>query len=344
MLWFLLFSGILACTKDEPMTDQGFGVERGKSFFILNEGAFGQGNSSVCLMEARLLQDCRIYEQASGGVPLGDVLNGGHIDQDFLYLVVNGSGRVVRLSLPGLEPQGSVEQLASPRHILPANADKAYVSDIYGGVIHILDLNAFVKTGEIPFPGWSEKMALAEGGVWVSNPELFGGPETQRIYKIDIVTDQITDSILVGRNPQDLVYRDGELFVLSAGSPGTADSAVLSRIRLSDKTLQESWNLPAAFYSKLAISPDGKKLAIQLDNVAVLDLETGELNSMDLLNQEIGVAYSIAFDERTTGKLWVTDAVDFISDGRAVQWDLESDQRSALLNVGISPNGVLFYP
>lgn len=341
LLLILFF--LASCSSEDPDMPIDPGLVKGTSFFVLNEGAFGQGNASICLMDGAVESNCSIYEDVNK-MPIGDVLQSGVIIKDHLYLVVNGSGRIVRLDLPELAINATLDQIASPRSLLPISAEKAYVSDIYGNVIHIVSLSDLSITGSIPFPGWSENMIKFGDQVWVTNPELFGGPQRNQIFIIDSNTDQIIDSVMTGRNPVDIEYNsDGEVWVLSSGNPIDMDSAQLVRIDPGTRTILARWKLPPAFSGKIALSSDNMHLAIMLDSIYLLDISNGDLELHNELSELIMVPYALGFSPGNSDQLWVSDARDFSSAGMVILWDLnegvELDRRSS----GINPNGFIFY-
>lgn len=318
------------------------GLERGKSVFILNEGAFSQGNASVCLAPDGENLECGIY-QKQVDMPLGDVLNSGLLTDDAIYFIVNGSGRVVKCDLSDLSVESSQDLISSPRNLLLINESKAYLSELYGNKVAVLDPHTLDVLNEIEFPGWSEEMVYQASYVWVTNPELYGGPITDHVYIIDPASDRIVDSVKFSRNPTAIESdMEGNLWVLCAGSPIDGDSARLFKYDPDTRDVLDFWSLPASFTAKLAISAATGEVAFVLDKLYMLEAGGTVISEMAQLNELVSAPYGLEFDPTGTS-LWITDAVDFSSQGKVYKWNMVQMTLDAEFNAGINPNGVLFY-
>src|SRR5688572_10749977 len=138
-----------ACVKDKPVVADGGDVNiSGPRIFILNEGNFGTGNSSLSLYDEKtgdLVED--IYKEVNTE-NLGDVLQSMALSDRKYYLVVNHSGKIVVCDKQ-LKKLAQITGLASPRYFLAIDRNKAYVSDYLANKIHILDLRSNVVSGSI---------------------------------------------------------------------------------------------------------------------------------------------------------------------------------------------------
>lgn len=340
-IYCLAFIWLGACTKDSDMDKNALGIDS-DSYFVLNEGGFGNGNASLCLMDARLTTQCDVYAEQTG-MPLGDVLQSGAIEDDALYLVVNGSGRVVKMSLPEMEELGVLEGLSSPRYFKKVSDSKGYVSDLFARAIHIVDIDNMTKTGSLPFPGWSEEMEYVDDELWVSNPELFGGSRREFVYVVSVGADRIVDSVRIGRDPVALgLDGNDDLWAIAKGNPTDADPARLVRIDRAARSVVDSFELTSAYSTKLAVDRSSNTLAFFLDKIYVLDVETRAMS--DFAFGDVGVTspYGIEFDPRHAGSLWISDAGDFSSNGKIVRIDIRTGDVLEEREAGINPNGLLF--
>ncbi len=101
--------------------------------------------------------------------------------------------------------------------------------------------------------------------VWVTNPELYGGPITDHVYIVDPASDRIVDSVKFSRNPTAIESdMEGNLWVLCAGSPIDGDSARLFKYDPDTRDVLDFWSLPASFTAKLAISAATGEVAAQV--------------------------------------------------------------------------------
>lgn len=334
---------LTSCQKDEEQSGNDLGVVADQSFFVLNEGAFGQGNASLCVMDAKEETYCDAFSMINE-VDLGDVLQSASIVDEDLFLVVNGSDIIWRVDLPSLQVKDMITGMGSPRKVIKVANRKAYISDFTSEKIHILDLETNMLDGAIAFNGWSEDMEVTNGEVWFANPELFGGPRTEKIFIADPDSDTVTDSIVVGRNPVAIEVDDeGIVWALASGNPFNGDDAILVKIDPLSRDTLKSWNLPGAYYGKLALENDGDHLAILLDKVYVMEVSTEQIARLDGFGQEIMTPYGIAFDKRYDNNLWITDARDYSSPGKVYRIDLSTFKIVEERPVGINPNDLVFY-
>ncbi|MBK7667943.1 MAG: hypothetical protein IPJ32_11760 [Sphingobacteriaceae bacterium] len=188
----LLFS----CVKDKPNDIMQPEVSFGSGFkvFITNEGNFGTNNASVSMYEPRSEQVVNdIYKTQNNNAALGDVCQSMTKINNKYYVVVNNSGKIAVVNSSDFKVITNITGLQSPRHILPVTFSKAYVSDLYANAISIIDLNTNTKTGSILCSGWTEQMVLIYNKAFVTNNN------SGYTYVINTITDQITDSIYVGK-------------------------------------------------------------------------------------------------------------------------------------------------
>lgn len=344
-LYLCLIFGLLfvSCEKEGSNDQTLLLPKKDRSFFVLNEGSFGQGNASLCLVDYEDGVDCEVYDRMSDQ-PLGDVLHSGVLLDDELHLVVNGSGRLVRIQLPELTVSGLIEGLGSPRIMLPISQSKAYIGDLFSDEIHIIDLEDYSRDGAIPFDGWIEEMVLTGDRVWAVNPELFSGPATDGLIMIDPVTDEVTGSFAVGRNPVSIQEDpSGDLWVLCAGSVTDSVPAQLVRVDPVNQMADTVVLLPPAYGGKIRISELGTKLAILMNGILIYDTMTGQLDPMTTLNLSLISPYGLEFDPRNQSDLWITDAINFTSEGKIIRWDIEANELRETIQTGINPNGLIFY-
>ncbi len=130
--------------------------------WIVNEGNFQRGNASLDIYfpERQQLQSDAFA--STNGRPLGDVFQSLTIYQDRAYLVINNSNKIEVVDAEELTEIGTIDGLVSPRFFLPVADDKAYVSDLFGNAVAIVDLNGLNVSGQIALPGWTEQIGISE--------------------------------------------------------------------------------------------------------------------------------------------------------------------------------------
>ena len=208
-----LFLLIYACVKDKPTTVQITEPSKGSQHRVLvvNEGNYGVGNAALSLynpLDQSVVDD---YYHYQNNVGIGDVLQSLIVFKGKYYLVVNNSSKVV-ICDSNMKKLGQINNLLSPRYLLPIVDGKAYVSDIYANQIHVVDLQNMVKVKRIPCGGWTEKMLLINAEAFVCNLSK------KYLYVINVNSDVLIDSIAVAPNAAGLAQdKNGLLWLLCSG-------------------------------------------------------------------------------------------------------------------------------
>ncbi|MCK4749518.1 MAG: hypothetical protein KAT15_20835, partial [Bacteroidales bacterium] len=193
---FLCFTGSSCEKQTAVIENDGFNFKKG--VFIVNEGQFMSSNSSVSFFDT---ENDSLYNHVfyrSNQIPLGDVANSMSIWKDNGYIVVNNSGKIYRVDRNDMSFRGKVAGLVSPRYITVGEDDqgrsKAYASDLYSGMITVLDPQNDTVFNSINISGAgdrlsTEQMILYNGKLYVSCWS-YG----RQVLVIDISTDRLVDS------------------------------------------------------------------------------------------------------------------------------------------------------
>jgi len=170
---FLISAAILfiSCETRGPLTDAEYVAEciKGDGVFIINEGNYLAGNGALSFYSYSTGKIFNNIFTLANGRPLGDVPNSMVISGNNGYIVVNNSGRIEVVEKNTLLSIKTINDLVSPRNILPVSGTKAYVSSLYSNSITIIDLLANSVSGKIDIRRSSEAMVLAGDKAYVSS-------------------------------------------------------------------------------------------------------------------------------------------------------------------------------
>jgi YVTN family beta-propeller protein len=110
-----------------------------------------------------------------------------------------------------------IDGLEYPRHFLPVTATKGYLTDgNFTGRVYVIDTGTLKITDTLSCGSGPEKMVLYQDKVFVANSGGWGNDSTLTV--IDIATDKVTATWVVGDNPADLVIdKSNQLWVLCKG-------------------------------------------------------------------------------------------------------------------------------
>ncbi|HTF81079.1 MAG TPA: DUF5074 domain-containing protein, partial [Cytophagales bacterium] len=242
-LFSLCFAlGLTLCSCNAPKRKELTPLKDLKNdIIVLNEGGFEHNNAEIS-----------IYNQDSGTVvnevfrqrnhkSMGDVLQSVAWHDHKFYWIMNNSQKIL-ITDSNYVHINTITGMRSPRYMYFVDQNKAYVSDLFGHQIAVVDLQTLQVLRSIPCKGWTEKFIKEDHStdVWVSNRY------TDKIYKINTATDVITDSITTVYAPCDLVYdKHGRLWVSCSGKSEDNIPGALLCIDLKSKQVLKKLEAPA---------------------------------------------------------------------------------------------------
>lgn len=339
MLFTATAATFFSCKEDDPPLPEAGLFEEG--FFILNEGNFGTGNSSLDFFHPDSGMLRSVYAAANGGLSPGDVLQSMVKIDDRFLLVLNNSGKILSVSEEDASFQNSLEGLTSPRYILSLASDRAYVSDLFANEISIFNPTTMTITGTVPTGGWSERM------VRVGNFVYAAMMTRDRILRIDAATNAVVDSFDTGREPEGLLADDaGNLYILGTGGFGTGFPEI-RKVQTPGGGILQQWIVGdiGDYVNDLGISP-AEDYLYWLGPGGVYRMSTTASTPPDSPWLETPAGsywYALEVDREGSGEILIGDAKDFVSQGEVLRYSAQGtllDQQTC----GISPGSFYFVP
>jgi YVTN family beta-propeller protein len=241
-LIFLLCCLLASCVKDKPGDNTALLPDATGNVYVVCEGAFGFGNSSLYAWQSPTDSIYGDLYQAANKQPLGDVFQSMQRIGDKLFLCINNSDKVVVINAANWSAIATIN-IPKPRYILPVSATKAYVSTLYSNKVYIINPQTYAVTGTIQLPRMNpEGMCRYNDAAFICTWDT----ASNNIYKVDVNTDQVIQEIKVGGYaPQAaLLDKDQMLWVLS-GNQQKGKTAALSYIDPSTGSLIRSYQFCA---------------------------------------------------------------------------------------------------
>lgn len=330
---------ISSCKKDEPLppSNTGLPVAIGDGVFVTNEGNYLSGNSQLSFYRFNDGTATEDLFYPTNTRPLGDVCQSMSLINGMEYIVVNNSGKIEVCYPSNLRSAATIAGFTSPRFILAVSPTKAYVSDLFANAISIVNLSNNTRTGSFPFPGESEAMVMIGTDVFISSTDH------DKVYVINSLTDQITDSITVAKGGNSMqLDNNGKLWVLCYGDYFTSAPGGLFRIN----TISHSVELSLPFTTtesptKLCANSTLDTLYYLNYSVYRMTSSSTSLPTVPFLSATTQSFYGIGI-RPITGEVFVTDAVNYTSRGHLYRYSAAG----VLLDddlIGICPGGVYFY-
>lgn len=317
--------------------------EFAQGIFILNEGNFGGGNSSVSFLSPEGELQHEIFASVNGS-QLGDTGQNLYLNEDRAYIVMNGSGTVEVVDRYTFERIGTIsEGLENPRYMVVADG-KGYVSnwgdplDTEDDYIAVIDLNSLSITQTISVPEGPEKMVATNGKIYVAQKGGWGYGNSVSV--ISIAENNVIAQIPVADIPESLFIDDNTLIVLSSGKEawtGEETEGALSFIEMNS-------NLPIYIIS-FDVHPknlvkDGDNLFFTSGStVYATDVFLSPVSTLFSMDSN-GIFDAYGFDVKD-GKIYVGDAGDFVADGTVYIYNLQGDLLEEFV-AGPLPNGFAF--
>ena len=325
-----------ACT-DDPISEVNEKLTlESRKVGILCEGNFLWENAQMDIWvpdSARFIS--KAFEKANNK-PLGDVLQSAVLYGSKLYLVVNSSGIVYSVNPKTLEVLERYTGFTSPRYAVGYQG-KLYVSDINANNVAVLDtLDGSISS--IPVlkkpngerSGWTENIivwndkiisAVYDGFLWVHNP-----------------IEKETDLIALDTGAQYLAL-DAKNRLWVGCSDG--ESSSLTAFDASFNTMaRKEWKNEGSLGN----------LSTSVTRDTLWYTTSGELNGISIndIDNEFPVIvpytsiYGMGVDPRT-GEIYVSDAVDYVSQGRWLSLTPNGDSITHMGKTGIIPGGFSFF-
>lgn len=341
-----------SCSKS-PVETIFFDFTAQRGVYIVNQGNFMYGNSSLSFYDPVNRKVINHVFEARNGASLGDVAQSMTLWKGLGFIVVNNSGKIYVIDSNTAVFKGSITGLNSPRYIHVINDEKAYVTDLYARKITIFNPASFEKTGEISvsnsvseFPQHStEQMVKYQNKVFINCWSY-----DNKILVIDTDTDQLIDSIEVFKQPNSLVLdKDNKLWVLTdggfQGSPYGYERPGLLKIDAETREIERSFRFAMGEHP-LGLCLNAAKDSLFFINrhiwkMAVSDRKLPEQPFIISSYTDVyGGFYSLAIDP-SNSELYVGDAIDHAQNGIVYRYS-PSGQLIDKFKTGITPSDFAF--
>lgn len=253
------------------------------TFYLLNEGIFGQNNATLDFFDAENGKYYRnIYPSRNPQAvkELGDTGQDLKIYENRLYAVMNGSHKV---------------------EIMTADSAK-----------HIAGID--VPSGRY---------------IYFEGEHAYVSSYTAQIYKIDIATAEVVDSVSVGREPEEMAVVGGKLYVANSGGYRTTgeydstvsviDLATFREIKKIDVAINLH-HLKADGKGNLYVTSRGNYGDIP-SNLYVIDLATETVKALNIaasdidmdMDNNIAYVYSSEWSDETGKTTYTSHTIDLNS-------------------------------
>lgn len=349
----LVLMCVFSSCSESPVETVFFDFSGNRGVYIVNEGNFMYGNSSLSFYDP---QTKRVYNhifQARNGAPLGDVAHSMSLWKNLGFIVVNNSGKIYVIDSRTAEFRGAVSGLNSPRYIHFIDAQKAYVTDLYARKISIFNPQTFQITGTIPVSNSKSEFSqhATEQMIQYKNFVFTNcWSYDNKILVIDSNTDQLIDSIEVFKQPNSMVSdRNSKIWILTdggfEGSPYGYEQAGLLKIDAETREIERTFRFEKGDHPQnLCINATKDTLFFINRHVWKMAITEKKIPELPFIASDYtslyGGFYSLGIDP-VSSEIYLGDAIDHRQNGRILRY-LSSGKLIDEFRAGISPGDFTF--
>lgn len=341
---------IAGCMDDDVLPTSPVDLFGSRGVFIVNEGNYLYGNASLSYYDIDTREVINAIYAKANGAPPGDVAYTMQIHSGKGYLVVNNSGCIHVVDANSMLHLGTIEGFPSPRHLLFLDNNTALVSDLYARGISIINTATLKVIGKIPtgssslpFYQHSTENMIRIGDKIFVNCWSFDN----KVLVINTESLTVTDSIEVGIQPMAMVKdRNGNLWVMNdggyQGNPFGWENPSLMLINTTSLQVERRFVFPHLndLAGPIATNPAGDSLYFVQTHIYKMSIDDTALPESYFVSGT-GKNFRAMATDPLTGELYVSDAIDFMSEGRVYRYSSAGAPVDSF-EVGIIPGSFCF--
>jgi hypothetical protein len=333
---------LASCHKDKIVQNSGTPVPVRAGVYILNQGEFGEDNSTLTYYNyasKQLIPD--YFAQANPGKQLGDTGNDIEIYGSKMYIVVNNSNVVDVANAKTGVLIGQI-QINQGRSIV-FNQGKAFVSSYdAGGEVIVVDTASLKIVGNVYVGSDPEQMVVANNKLYVANSGGLNTVPDSTVSVINLSSLTVQNNIKVIQNPVSVTAdANGNVYVLSIGNYGNIAGGLnviddVADTLISKPAVSLGFNIPITSLGSQVYFPTAN------NQIAVYSSITKKIIQANFITDGtiIQTPYAIQADP-TSGEVFIADAVDYQSNGKVFAFS-SSGKLEYTLTVGINPGKIAF--
>lgn len=339
VLTAMLAIALISCHKDKKISPAVTPVTTG--LYVLNQGLFNDNNSTLTYYSYTSKQPSTDFFGAVNGRGLGDTGNDIEIYGAKMYIVVNISS-----TIEVVDPYTgkSIKQIKifngttgrEPRDIAFFKGN-AYITS-YDGTVAVMDTATLSVSKYITVGNDPEQLTVANGKVYVANSGGLNFPNYDKtVSVIDPATNTVIKTLTVAENPQNITTDGkGHVYVLSAGNYVDVPSS-LAVIDDNNDTVTSQTNFDATIFTVIG---SNAYFVTSANKVGVYNTTNQSVSNANFISDgtSIKVPYAINADA-ATGEVFVTDAVDYTSNGKLYAFD-KNGKLEYSFTTGINPGRI----
>jgi len=353
----LCFSFIFtSCTDDDVAIDAPLG-NYDNGFLILNQGGFGHNDASVSYVSSDFVTTQNdIFSIVNPSITLGDVGQDVGFNNQYAYIVLNGSNKIEIVNRYTLKSVGTINSgLKNPRYITFSNG-KGYVTNWGDGssttddYVAVIDLSTNKVATTIAVEEGPERIVEISGKLYVAHKGGYNYGNTVSV--IDVAKNAVTASIEVGDVPENLLIKDGVLWVSCAGNPSyvsapaveSAGEVVTIDLRTNKITNTIAYSDASKHISNFVINGSDAYYTMDSD-IFKMSISATALPTTPVFSTTAQNVYGVYSFAVHGNHIYVGDAGNYKNNGKVYVYALNTPTIGTLektFSVGVIPAGFYF--
>jgi len=345
-VFLVAISGFLFAScenNNEPELPKG---EYDNGLLIANEGAFSGGTGTVnFISDDYTVTEEKIYSKVNNE-NIGTILQSIGFNNDDAYLIANVGNKITVANRFTMEKITEItSDLNNPRYIAFANG-KGFVtnwgdgSDATDDYIAVIDASTNTIEATISISEGPEQIIANGNFLYVSHKGGFGSGNSVSV--INAATNTVVTTISVGDIPDELaIDNSGNLLVSCEGKAETPWNPIevlgsLVTINTATNEVSSTLNFASGFHPNSMVFNDSNIYLSTSSSVYKMDEDATTIPTSAIINTPI---YGISVNE---DKIYVTDAIDFASNGTLKIFDATTNTELREFTVGLIPGKIYF--
>ena len=342
-----------------------------KGVFVLNEGVYQFSSASLTFYDPVADTAANRFYYKANGIPIGDVAQSLALSDGQLFIVVNNSNYIYKVDANtlkfDLEHPYQLTDFYSPREMHLVAPNKAYVSDLIGKGVWIINPQDMTHCGFVETGKTTEKIVQVGDELYVSNWSnyYFPGMEKNTVQTVDINNDEKVAEITVGKEPNTMVVdKNNHVWVLCEGATWQDDGekptmweidplmkTAQCRYTFDDVVDPETGEVIRFAASNMKTDPMGRYFYVIVSHVDEdgdasdseirrFDVETQQFSETFRISSEGNTFYNMAIDPET-GEIYVSRIGSPVMNGTVYRYTADGVLLSSF-EAGMFPSAMLF--
>jgi len=333
-----LFGSVLfvSCDDSDGDSDAPLGAYD-NGMFVLNEGSPSAGSITFIGNDLTTIQQ-NVYGAENGGDGIGGYVQSIFFKDEKAF-IISGSNKITVVNRYTFKLIDKVETgLAAPRYGVVVNG-KAYVTNqaTFGSLtddyVAVINLSTYEVESTIAVNAVAERISEENGKLYITNGTYGNG---NSVTVINPATSAIVKTINTGISPVSFEEENGILYVLCSNYN---DASKIVKINVSTDAIVGEIAFPATLVNAQNLNIEDGKIYFSVNsNVFSTALNSTSVSATPLFTSTATTLYGLTVEDN---KIYVTDAKDYQSDGKAFIYSTSGTLQKEF-TVGLIPNGFYF--